>query len=77
MATGDSWPNWPYYVRTSEKLRTLWRRPNTMARELIGELCEEPFRENVESYCDRPTQYIMRLLTLKLWLDQRSKNRNY
>jgi len=75
MATAESWTNWPYYVRTSEKLRTLWQRPNPMARELITELCEEPFREDVTSYCDRPTQYFMRLLTLKLWLDQRSMRR--
>lgn len=77
MATEESWPNWPYYVRTSEKLRTLWQRPNPLARELITELCEEPFRENVASFGDRPTQYFMRLLTLKLWLDQRSKNGDY
>jgi len=75
MATEESWPNWRYYVRTSKKLRSLWQRPNPLARELISELCEEPFRENGTSYCDRPTQYFMRLLTLKLWLDQRSTHR--
>ncbi len=71
MSTEESWPNWPYYVRSSNKLRTLWQRPNPLARELIEELTGEAFRENVASYGDRSTQYFMRLLTLKLWLDQR------
>ncbi len=71
MSTEESWPNWPYYVRSSDKLRTLWQRPNPVARELIEELTGEAFRENAASYGDRSTQYFMRLLTLKLWLDQR------
>jgi asparagine synthase (glutamine-hydrolysing) len=72
MATEESWPNWPHYIRTSRKLHALWQRPNPVARELISELCGAPFREDVASYGERPTQYFMRLLTLKLWADQRS-----
>ena len=71
MSTEDSWPNWPYYMRNSNKIRTLWLRPNPLARELIAELSGEGFSENIANYGDRPTQYFMRLLTLKLWMDQR------
>ena len=24
----ESWPNWPYYVRTSDKIQTLWQQAN-------------------------------------------------
>jgi asparagine synthase (glutamine-hydrolysing) len=71
LATEASWPNWSYYIRSSKKLQALWRRPNPVARELIGEITGEPFRDDIADYGNRPTQYFMRLLTLKLWLDQR------
>ena len=71
MSTAESWPNWHYYIRTSQKIQTLWQRPNPLARELISELSGEAFMENVHGYIERPTQYFMRLLTLKLWMDQR------
>jgi asparagine synthetase B (glutamine-hydrolysing) len=72
MATEESWPNWPHYIRTSATIRALWQRPNPVARELLGRICGQPFREDVATYCDRPTDYFMRLLTLKIWLDHRS-----
>jgi asparagine synthase (glutamine-hydrolysing) len=74
MATEESWPNWGYYIRASVKLRTLWQRPNQAARELVGELCGEPFRDEIAGYLDRPSQYFMRLFTLKLWFDQRTRS---
>lgn len=74
IATDESWPNWSYYIRASMKLRSLWQRPNRTARELIGELSGEPFRDDVAHYLDRPSQYFMRLFTLKLWLDQRTRS---
>src|SRR6266850_850255 len=74
MATQESWPNWVYYIRASVKLRTLWQRPNQAAHELVGELCGEPFRDEIADYLDRPSKYFMRLLTLKLWFDQRTRS---
>lgn len=71
MATGESWPNWVHYLRSSGRLRELWLRPNAEARALIGELCGEPFAEDAARLDGRPTQYFSRLLTLKIWLDQR------
>jgi hypothetical protein len=38
---------------------------------MIHEITGEPFREDTAAYLDRPPQFFMRLLTLKLWLDQR------
>jgi hypothetical protein len=72
IASADSWPNWTHYIRSSGKIRALWQRPNPLARELLGDLCGDPFHEDVAAYVDRTPQYFMRLLTLKLWLDQRA-----
>jgi asparagine synthase (glutamine-hydrolysing) len=72
MTTAESWPNWTHYLQASGRIRELWLRPNPAARSLLGELRGEPFREDLASYRAWPTQYFSRLLTLKLWLDQRS-----
>jgi hypothetical protein len=74
MASSESWPNWRHYVRTSMRIRDLWIRQNAPAREIIHEITGEPFREDTAAYLDRSTKYFMRLLTLKLWLDQRQRN---
>jgi len=41
---------------------------------LIGELSGQPFQDDVAWYLDRQSQYFMRLFTLKLWLDQRTRS---
>lgn len=74
IATHESWPNWGYHIRAREKLRTLWQRPNQTPRELISNLCRESFRDEIARYLDRLSQYFMRLFTLKLWLDQRTRS---
>ena len=50
MATDESWPNWPHYLRTSARVRELWQRPNPVARELLGELTGVPFQEDPAAY---------------------------
>ena len=72
MATRESWPNWTYYIRSSPKLKELWQRANPTARELLHELTGDAANPEPGSYCDRPTQYFLRLLTVKLWLDLRA-----
>ncbi len=73
LFTQESWPNWTYYIRSSPQVRSLWQRPNAFAREMVGEISGQPFDTEVATYCEgQPTQYFMRLLTLKLWLDTRS-----
>ncbi len=71
MATAESWPNWAYYLRRSDKIQELWSRPAPRARELIAELTGTPFVEDAQVYVEQSEDYFERLLTLKLWAEQR------
>jgi asparagine synthase (glutamine-hydrolysing) len=76
MATHGSWPNWGYYLRHSSRLESLWRRPNETARGILLQvLGQDPFPQPVADYRGRDLEFFLRLLTLKLWLDQRTLDR--
>ena len=68
----ESWPNWRDYVLESPKLHDLWKRRNPDAMDLFRRvLGPSGMPEDVEVLKrDRPFLFV-RLLTLKLWLDQR------
>lgn len=73
MATSGSWPNWAYYVRHSPRLESLWRRPNETTRGILVQvLGYDPFPRPLAGYRGRDLEFFLRLLTLKLWLDQRT-----
>ncbi len=72
--TDDSWLNWGYYLRKSEKIKELWCRQDTVARALIEELTGRPFSTDIESYLSISFHYFLRLLTIKLWAEQRNRN---
>lgn len=72
IATDDSWPNWSYYLSNSEKIKDLWCRKNTPAKNLFLELLgEDPFLKSIPSYTGTKSKFFLRLLTLKLWIEQR------
>jgi asparagine synthase (glutamine-hydrolysing) len=72
IATSGSWPNWRHYVGHSKVIASLWERPNKIARELFQEILgEDPWRKSLVEHADSDVALFQRLLTQKLWLDQR------
>jgi asparagine synthase (glutamine-hydrolysing) len=73
MATAGSWPNWRHYFRHSRVIDSLWSRPNAVARELfIALIGKHNYHEDLRDYLDTDLLLFLRLLTLKIWLDQRT-----
>jgi len=59
--------DWPYYVRHSSQLRSLWERMNAPEREFVAHLMgHDPFRTPCEQWADRP-EVLGRTPTLALW----------
>lgn len=68
-----SWPNWRHYFRDSKLIQSLWIRPNPAARELfIGVVGQHNYHEAVQDYLGADLALFIRLLTLKIWIDQRT-----
>jgi asparagine synthase (glutamine-hydrolysing) len=73
MATAGSWPNWRHYFRHSRVMDSLWSRPNAVARELfITIIGKNNYHPDLRDYLDADPLLFLRLLTLKIWLDQRT-----
>jgi hypothetical protein len=59
-------------VGHSKVIASLWERPNKTARELFREILgEDPWRKSLTEHADSDVALFQRLLTQKLWLDQR------
>ncbi|MCD6321399.1 MAG: hypothetical protein J7L77_00050 [Clostridiales bacterium] len=72
IATDESWPNWPYYIYNSNKIHSLWERENHTIRDIFTTILgENPFEKNIREYDGRNLKLFLRLLNLKLWIDQR------
>jgi hypothetical protein len=72
IATDVSWPNWDYYVHHSKKIAFLWHRKNSTAQNLLTKILGyDPFSLSIQSYRGRQIKLFTRILTLKIWLDQR------
>jgi asparagine synthase (glutamine-hydrolysing) len=72
MATSGSWPNWRHYFARSKVLGVLWSRPNPAAQELFTKILGwDPCRKAPSDYAASDVVLFQRLLTQKLWLDQR------
>lgn len=72
LATNGSWPNFRYYVARSEVLATRWATPTPAQRELFADLLgADPFADSLDVWAHRDIDLILRLLTLKIWLDLR------
>lgn len=73
MATLGSWPNWRYYLRHSKKFDALWHKPNDAAREIfLSILGKDPYQKDIRYYASEDLALFQRLVTQKLWLDQRA-----
>ncbi|MDT7856822.1 asparagine synthase-related protein [Rubrivirga sp. S365] len=67
-----SWPNFSHYVRRSDVLPRLWERAAPETSEILDDLLgvsvlDRPLPEWSERVGEHPT---LRIVTLKLWLDQ-------
>lgn len=72
-ATTGSWLNWGYYMAHSEKVRSLWEPRNRDAENVFREvLGGDGFSRDLETYQGGRLSLLLRLLTLKLWFDQRA-----
>ena len=72
IATEISWPNWEYYIHNSKKIETLWFRENKVAKEVFTMILGfNPYQKKIQEYKKTEVSLFLRLLTLKLWLDQR------
>ena len=73
IATNESWPNWPFYIYNSKKIDFLWMHNNKPARDIFKELLgNDPYDKKITAYQEnRDLKLFLRLLTLKIWIDQR------
>lgn len=74
MTTEGSWPNWEYYIANSKKIETLWMRKREMSRSIFRQILgEDPYEKPAGEYnqSDEKLTLFLRLVTLKLWFEQR------
>jgi len=73
MTTEESWPNWEYYIDHSRKIESLWMRNKEKARDLFRNILDEdPYEKSIQEYKSGfDLELFLRLLTLKLWFEQR------
>jgi hypothetical protein len=72
IATDESWPNWDYYVYNSRKIESLWMRDSKIAGDIFRQITgRNPFQKKISEYKGSELKLFLRLLTLKLWIEQR------
>jgi asparagine synthase (glutamine-hydrolysing) len=73
-ATNGSWLNWNFYVLQSQVIKSLWSAPNPDAQGLFEQvLGKNEFKSDIGAYQGKRVYLFLQLLTLKVWLDQRSQ----
>ncbi len=74
MATRGSWPNWEYYLPRSPMIARLWTRNQSAAKDFLTPLVgRDPYAKPLSEYRGRDAELFLRLLTLKLWAEQRDQ----
>ncbi|CAG1010657.1 hypothetical protein BURK2_04080 [Burkholderiales bacterium] len=72
LATAGSWPDFAYYVAHSAVLQELWSAPSPGLRDLFAELLgQNPWRRPLADWAHESSDFILRLITLRIWLEQR------
>jgi hypothetical protein len=72
IATRGSWPDWEHYVQNSDLIAGLWQSPLESAREMLsGLIGSDVWDRSLMYWQGQNTEFFLRLLTLKLWLEQR------
>lgn len=72
LATTGSWPDFGYYVAHSALLQELWSNPSPGLRDLFSELLgRDPWQRPLADWAHESSDFILRLITLRIWLGQR------
>ena len=72
IATEESWPNWEYYLFHSKKIEYLWTTRRDLTTDIFREIMgRDPYKKTIREYIKTEIKLFLRLITLKLWLDQR------
>ena len=70
--TRGSWPDFNHYIRHSKVMPGLWAEPSSEARDVLGDIVGvDPWSRPMEEWAKGGSLRFLRLVTLKLWLDQR------
>lgn len=73
VATEGSWPNWSAYVRRSQKLDELWKRPHALSDEFMRRLMGwEKVPIGASGFKESEVFLFVALLNTKVWLEQRT-----
>jgi hypothetical protein len=72
IAGDGSWPNWHYYLAHSRRMASLWSAPSSAADELFPRLLGRRVSADLHSYQGNDIWLLIQLLSLKLWLEQRT-----
>lgn len=74
MATRGSWPNWQYYLHHSHVIASLWMRNRETIRDFFLQITgHDPYATPILEYNGDKVELFLRLLTLKLWLEQKTR----
>jgi hypothetical protein len=72
MTIQGSWPDFGAYVAGSRAIMELWADPSPLQRELFTEMLgQDPWGRDPAGWGVVDVDLFLRLLTLKLWLEQR------
>lgn len=73
VATEGSWPNWSAYVRRSQKLDELWKRPHVASSEFMSRLMGwKDIPQGACGFKESEVFLFVALLSTKIWLEQRT-----
>lgn len=68
----DSWPNWQNYIHKNPTIKSIWMRRNIIATDIFRQILgKDPDKMAIQEYRGPQVRLFFRMLTLKLWLEQR------
>lgn len=72
IISDDSWPNWDYYICNSKIIESLWMRNKSKVKDIFRTILgEDPYFKNIHDFKGIQNVLFLRLLTLKMWIEQR------
>jgi asparagine synthase (glutamine-hydrolysing) len=72
ILSDDSWPNWEFYICNSKVIESLWMRNHSKVKDIFRTILgEDPYFKNIHDYKGIQNIFFLRLLTLKIWIEQR------
>ena len=73
-ATRGSWPDFNHYIRHSKVVPELWSDPSPETRDVLADVVGvDPWSRPMGEWAKLGSLRFLRLVTLKVWLDQRTR----